>query len=86
MAHGLLAPLRERAGSRGIRGGTGRANRRRQAHAALSYLVKWIAAQGAYSRSGAFLPVVLDDQDREFNVTGPWEKDQPAGCLAYWNR
>ncbi len=55
------------------------------AHAALAYLVKWISAQGAYSRTGAFIPVVIDDQDREFNVTGPWEKDQPAGCLAYWN-
>jgi hypothetical protein len=56
------------------------------AHAALAYLVKWIAAQNVYSRTGAFIPVVIDNQDREFKVTGPWEQDDdPADTLGYNN-
>jgi hypothetical protein len=54
-------------------------------HAALSYFVKWVAAQSAYSRTNAFVPVVIDNQDREFNVTGAWVLDKPEGCLAYNN-
>lgn len=51
------------------------------AHAALAYLTKWTAARGTYARRAGFVPVVIDDQDVDFNVTGPWEASSPEGRL-----
>ena len=51
------------------------------AHAALAYLVTWTSAQGAYSRDGAFIPVVLDNSDRELQLSGTWTSDRPLDGL-----
>jgi hypothetical protein len=51
------------------------------AHAALGYLVAWVAAQGAYQRTDAFVPVVLDNQDLELGTGGQWMLDTPAGRI-----
>jgi hypothetical protein len=54
-------------------------------HAAMSWMVKWIDAQGAFSLSTAFVPVVIDNNDREFNVTGPWETDSVDDAMGWHN-
>jgi hypothetical protein len=51
------------------------------AHAALSYLATWIVTEGRYSRSAAFIPVVLDNRDREVQLTGSWTSDRPFDRL-----
>jgi hypothetical protein len=58
-------------------------------HAALMYLTKWIAAQDAFVKSSAFLPVVIDNQDdRELTYSGNWTWAAPAAkdCLGDDNR
>lgn len=58
-------------------------------HAALMYLTKWIAAQNAFVKTSAFVPVVIDNQDdRELTYSGSWTWDAPAAkdCLGDDNR
>jgi hypothetical protein len=58
-------------------------------HAALMYLTKWIAAQNAFVKTSAFLPVVIDDQDdHDLTYSGSWTWDAPAAkdCLGANNR
>jgi hypothetical protein len=58
-------------------------------HAALMYLTKWIAAQNAFVKTSAFLPVVIDNQDdRELTYSGSWTWADPApkDCLGFSNR
>ena len=58
-------------------------------HAALMYLTKWIAAQNAFLKTSAFVPVVIDNQDdRELTYSGSWTWDAPAAkdCLGDDNR
>jgi len=58
-------------------------------HAALMYLTKWIAAQNAFVKTSAFIPVVIDNQDdREITYSGTWKWDAPAAkdCLGDDNR
>lgn len=51
------------------------------AHAAMAYLAKWTAARGTYTRRDGFVPVVIDDQDLEFNISGPWQDSRPEDRL-----
>jgi hypothetical protein len=58
-------------------------------HAALMYLTKWIAAQNAFVKTSAFVPVVVDNQDdRELTYSGSWTWSAPAAkdCLGDDNR
>jgi hypothetical protein len=55
------------------------------AHAALMYLTKWIAAQNAFVKTSAFIPVVIDNQDDRELTRLPfvWTRSTPAAkdCL-----
>jgi hypothetical protein len=52
------------------------------AHAGQAYLTKWLVHQGAFSRSTAAVPIVVDNLDREFSVmAGTWTVSPPADRL-----
>jgi hypothetical protein len=52
------------------------------AHAAQAYLTKWIVHQGAFSKTNTATPIVIDNIDREFTMSGgTWTLASPGDRL-----